>query len=779
MKKFLFKHKIKLGIATILLVWYALCLPDKLFDVPYSTVIESSDGRLLVAHIARDDQWRFPAVDSVPYKYKKCLLQYEDAHFYNHPGFNPVSIVKAFKENISAGKVVRGGSTITQQVIRMARNKDRKYYEKFIELIWATRLELRLSKEEVLELYASHAPYGGNVIGLDMASWRYFGRKPHELSWAESATLAVLPNAPGLIYPGKRESKLREKRDALLLKLKEENIIDDMDYELAISESVPTRDFRVPQLAPHLLNRANKQYGTKKIRTTIDYQMQETVNRIVQNHHHILKQNGINNLAMLVLDIENQSVSAYVGNAPTTREHQKDVDIITSPRSTGSVLKPFLYATMLDNGELLPHSLVKDIPTVINGYNTQNFDKNYSGAVPASQALSRSLNVPAVRMLRDHGVTRFYDKLQDLGQSHINRGAGTYGLSLIIGGGESSLWDMSHAYLSMATILKDYTQTSSEYNHNVMDGLHYVINDGDAFAKADLKTTPNIYGAGSIYHTFEAMKNVNRPEGEEIWHFFNPNHNMAWKTGTSYGNRDAWAIGVTPRYVIGVWTGNADGEGRAEMTGIKSAAPVLFDLFNRLPQEEWFAPPYDDMIEIDICKNSGYLATPECEIEKQWIPAVGERYDSCPYHKIIQLDATQSYQVNADCEPVFQMVTKSYFTLPPVMAWYYRRTHPDYEPLPPYRADCESPVEKAMTFIRPNAGTTITLTKNVEGKVNETVFELAHKIPNTTVYWYLDEDYITSTKEFHEIALSAAPGKHMITAVDEDGNDEKLSLRFK
>lgn len=780
-KKLLFKHKIKLSIAFILLVWYALCLPDKLFDVPYSTVIQSSDGRLLDAHIARDEQWRFPAVDSVPYKYKKCVLEYEDAHFYSHPGFNPVSIAKAFKENISAGKVVRGGSTITQQVIRLSRKRDRKYYEKFIELIWATRLELRLSKDEILELYASHAPYGGNVIGLDMAAWRYFGRKAHELSWAESATLAVLPNAPGLMYPGKREKQLKEKRDALLLKLKTEGIIDDMDYELAISESVPTSDFRVPQLAPHLLNRANKQYGTKKITTTIDYQMQETVNRIVENHYNILKQNGINNLAMLVLDVENQSVSAYVGNAPTTREHQKDVDIITAPRSTGSVLKPFLYASMLDNGELLPHSLIKDIPTVINGFNTQNFDRKYSGAVAASQALSRSLNVPAVRMLRDYGVGRFYDKLQNLKQSHINRGAGTYGLSLIIGGGESSLWDMSHAYLSMATILKDYTQTSSEYNLNVMNDLHYVVDDGDAFAKAESKysSNPNIYGAGSIYHTFEAMKEVNRPEGEEIWHFFNPNNNMAWKTGTSWGNRDAWAIGVTPRYVIGVWTGNADGEGRAEMTGIKSAAPVLFDLFNRLPQENWFAPPYDDMVEIDICIKSGYLATPDCEAEKQWIPTVGERYDSCPYHKLIQLDHTLSYQVTADCEPVSEMVSKSYFTLPPVMAWYYRRTHPDFIPLPEYRADCEIPLDKAMTFIRPTSGTTITLTKNIEGAINETIFEIAHKIPESTIYWYLDEDYITSTKEFHEIALYASPGKHTITAVDENGNDVKMSLEFK
>lgn len=785
MKKWLLKHKIKLGILTILAIWYALCLPEKLFDVPYSTVITSRDGRLLDAHIARDDQWRFPAVDSIPFKYEQCVLQYEDASFYSHPGFNPVSIIKAIKDNIKAGEVVRGGSTITQQVIRLSRKRDRTYLEKFIELIWATRLEVRHSKKEILELYASHAPYGGNVIGLDMASWRYFGRQPHELSWAESATLAVLPNAPGLIYPGKRENQLKQKRDVLLLKLKEEGIINAMDYELAISESVPTRDFRVPQLAPHLLHRANKEYGTRKIKTSIDYELQNTVSRIVKNHHNILKQNGINNLAMLVLDVKNQSVSAYIGNAPTTKEHQRDVDIITAPRSTGSVLKPFLYAAMLDQGELLPHSLVKDIPTSIDGYNTENFDKSYSGAIPASQALARSLNVPAVRMLRDYTVPRFYQKLQDLKQSHINRGSGTYGLSLIIGGGESSLWDMCHAYLAMASSLQDYTSTSSEYDQNLMHHLSYVTDDNFAFAKAESKTnkklysTPVLYGAGSIYHTFEAMATVNRPEGEEIWHFFNPNQQIAWKTGTSWGNRDAWAIGVTPDYVIGVWTGNADGEGRAEMTGIKSAAPVLFDLFNRLPNARWFQPPYDDMIQTDVCLNSGYLATPDCPKTQQWIPVVGERYDPCPYHKVIQTDASGSYQVNADCEPISQITSTSYFNLPPVMAWYYSRTHADYEALPPYRADCNPPEVTAMRFIKPTHKTVITNTIDVNGMANKTVIELAHLEPETTVYWYVDNDYITSTTNFHEIAINAPRGSHIITATDEDGNDIRMELVFK
>jgi penicillin-binding protein 1C len=805
LKNFLYKHKIKLSILGVLLVWYAICLPDILFDVPYSTVIESKEGRLLDAHIASDEQWRFPAVDSVPYRYKQCVLQYEDVYFYDHPGFNPVAITKALFDNIAAGKVVRGGSTITQQVIRMSRKKDRKYYEKFIELIWATRLEFRLSKEEIIELYASHAPYGGNVIGLDMAAWRYYGRKPNELSWAESATLAVLPNAPGLVYPGKRESLLKEKRDQVLLKLKEENIITTMDYELAISENIPIQDFRVPQLAPHLLQRANKEYGTHKLRTSIDYEMQETVNRIVKNHHHILKQNGVNNLAMLVLDVETQSVAAYVGNAPTTREHSKDVDIIVAPRSTGSVLKPFLYAAMLDDGELLPHSLVKDIPTVIDGFSTENYDKRYSGAIPASQALSRSLNVPAVRMLREYTVPRFYSKLQDLKLTHIDRGASTYGLSLIIGGGESSLWDMTRAYLGMVKTLEQYTENSSQYDPDIMNQLSYLDNDagpagiyveGSQNAKwasdkinREIYDKPSqninwsleasIYGAGSIYQTFEAMKKVNRPEGEEIWHFFNPDREIAWKTGTSFGNRDAWAIGVTPKYIIGVWTGNADGEGRADMTGIDSAAPVLFDLFNRLPTEPWFPQPYDDMIEVQTCKQSGYLATPLCESTSQYIPAIGEKFASCPFHKPIHLDSTKTYQINADCEPASQIVTQSWFTLPPVMSYYYSKSNPSYQSVPNYREDCVPGTEDVMRFIKPKHNTTITLTKNVDGVQNSGIFEIAHKKSNAQVFWYMDDAFIGATKNFHELAITGKKGKRLITAVDEEGNDVKIYVIFE
>jgi penicillin-binding protein 1C len=399
-----------------------------------------------------------------------------------------------------------------------------------------------------------------------------------------------------------------------------------------------------------------------------------------------------------------------------------------------------------------------------------------------------------VRLLREHTVPKFYNKLQDLKLTHINRGASTYGLSLIIGGGESSLWDMSRAYLGMAKTLELYTKNSSQYDPEVMNRLSYLDDNSAGVyiepsrdAKAEKETSQkdvnwslesSIYGAGSIYHTFEAMKKVNRPEGEEIWHFFNPDREIAWKTGTSFGNRDAWAIGVTPKYIIGVWTGNADGEGRADMTGIDNAAPVLFDLFNRLPTQSWFAPPYDDLIQVPTCKQSGYLATPLCESTSQNIPAVGEKFASCPFHKSINLDPTKTYQVNADCEPASQIVTTSWFTLPPVMSYYYARSNPAYKALPDYREDCVPATEDVMRFIQPKHNTTITLTKNVEGEQNSAIFEIAHKDSDAQVFWYMDDEFLGTTKNFHELAISGKKGKRLITAVDEEGNDVRIYVVF-
>jgi len=389
----------------VLLMAYAFCLPKHLFKDPTATVITSSNNTLLGAQIAKDGQWRFPHNDSIPEKFKTCIIQFEDEYFYKHPGFNPISIFKALRDNLKSNAIKRGGSTLTQQVIRLSRKGTaRTYLEKIKEIILATRLELRESKDKILAYYSSNAPFGGNVVGLDAASWRYFNRHATELSWAENATLAVLPNAPSLIYPGKNQERLLKKRNRLLTKLLNNQIIDSLTYKLSIAEGLPQKPYPLPQTAPHLLQKISKTHYGEYMQTSIDKALQEQVNNIVKTHYNQLSQNEIHNASVLVLDVKTRQVLTYIGNTPTDRTHQKDVDIIDKPRSTGSILKPFLYAAMLDSGDLLPHTLVADIPTQLGSYNPENYDKTYDGVVPASLALSRSLNVPAVRMLQEFGL---------------------------------------------------------------------------------------------------------------------------------------------------------------------------------------------------------------------------------------------------------------------------------------------------------------------------------------------------------------------------------------
>ncbi|WP_339630724.1 penicillin-binding protein 1C, partial [Bizionia echini] len=436
-------NKKKSVIVFLLLIAYYFCLPNPLFTDPTATVITSQNNRLLGAQIARDGQWRFPHNDAIPEKFKTCIIAFEDAYFYKHPGFNPISIFKAFKENLKSNGIKRGGSTLTQQVIRLSRKgQNRTYFEKVIEIILATRLELRESKDQILAYYASNAPFGGNVVGLDAASWRYFNRDANQLSWAEHATLAVLPNAPSLIYPGKNQEQLRNKRNRLLKKLRDNGTIDSLTYQLSIAEGLPQKPYALPQTAPHLLQKVATKHSGKRVQTTVDNHLQERVNQLVKTHYNQLKQNGIHNAAVLVLDVKTRKVLTYVGNTPTDKLHQKDVDIIDKPRSTGSILKPFLYAAMLDAGDLLPNTLVADIPTQYGSYNPENYNKTYDGAVPASRALSRSLNVPSVRMLQEFGLDRFYQYLKKLELKDLSESANYYGLSLILGGAESNLWDL-------------------------------------------------------------------------------------------------------------------------------------------------------------------------------------------------------------------------------------------------------------------------------------------------------------------------------------------------
>jgi penicillin-binding protein 1C len=774
------KKSIACIIGFVLLIWFLLCLPNKLFNDSYSIVLNDSQGKLLSAKIAKDGQWRFPESDSVSPKFNTCILAFEDEYFYKHPGINPVSIWRAIKQNNKAGKVVSGGSTITMQLTRLMRkNQKRTYGEKLIEVIMALRVELTYSKDEILKLYASHAPFGTNVVGVDAASWRYFGRDLPQLSWAECATLAVLPNSPSIIYPGKNQDRLKRKRDKLLFKLLMLKNIDAETYQLAIQEPLPQKPFPLPNQSRHLLNRAVVECNSENnFNTTIQSEIQNKVLDILTKHALQLKQNEIHNICALVLDVNKNEVISYVGNTPLKDKepHGEDVDVITSNRSTGSLLKPYLYGFMLNDGQLLPNMLVPDIPTQIAGYVPQNFDFTYDGAVPAKQALSRSLNIPAVKMLQQYTIDKFLDRLRQIGLSSMNRSADNYGLSLILGGGEAKLWDMCSAYASMARVLNHYNRLQ-KYNSDDWNKPNYLSN-----VKASISNfkslTSNLISASSVWLTFEAMAEVGRPDIDASWKRLGNAQKIAWKTGTSFGFRDGWAIGISGNYVVGVWVGNADGEGRPGLTGISAAAPVLFEIFGSLPKTDWFKMPVNDLKQVVVCKQSGCLASQYCsDIKKEWIPKNSNVSITCSYHKPIHLDVTEKYRVTDACVSPIDMKTVSWFVLPPVQEYYFKTKNPMYKSLPPYKLGCEPEIEKSMEMIYPKAGTVIYIPYELSGEQGKTIFEIAHRQPSNSVFWHLDGALIGTTRDIHQLGLNPSKGKHMLSLSDNTG--ETLNIPFE
>lgn len=746
---------------------------DPLFNAPRSTVLLDREGDLLGATVAADGQWRMPEVDSIPERFATCLIQFEDRRFEHHWGVRLPSLWRAWRQNRAAGRVVSGGSTITMQVARMARgNPPRTVWNKMIEMALAIRLEIRLSKAEILALHANNAPFGSNVVGVEAASWRWFGKPPSVLGWAECATLAVLPNAPSRIHPGRNRAALQAKRDRLLRRLLEIQAIDSMQWSLALDEPLPEAPRPLPSLAPHLLATLQRQgHSGHRIRTTIDRGLQRQVNERASFYANSLRANEVHNAAALVVDVATGEVLAYLGNLPDAgAAHAGMVDIVQSPRSTGSLLKPFLFAAMLQDGERMPDQLVADLPTSYEGFAPRNFDERYSGAVPAGQALARSLNVPAVRALREHGVERTRRTMLAMGMRHLNRSAAHYGLSLIVGGGEGTLWELTGAYASLARILNSYTGDPDA----LIGAVHeprYVLNN----AKQQQMDAPPL-SAGAIHHTLMALQQVNRPETESGWHRFSGADRIAWKTGTSYGHRDAWAIGVTDRYAVGVWTGNASGEGRPGLTGSLAAAPLLFDLFSMLPEGRGFDVPYDALQELPVCRISGFRAGPDCEpVDERLVIREALRTAPCPYHQRIWVNAegTQRVTSNEGARSV------SWFSLPPAMELYYAPEHPGYRALPEWELTEGQGAgdERPMQMVYPENGASLYVPVQLSGELGRLVLQAAHRRAGSRIHWDLDGNYLGSTAHEHQLATQVEDGEHRLTLTDESG--AHLDIRFR
>jgi len=708
----------------------------------------------------------------VPERFFRVLVGYEDRRFYLHPGVDPLAVARAVGQNLRSGKVESGASTITMQVVRLARkNRKRTYAEKAREAVLALRLEAGRSKKEILALFAAHAPFGGNIVGIDAASWMYFGRSPDRLSWAEAAFLAVLPNDPGLLASGAGRARLLRKRNGLIGRLRAKGVMPELECRLALAEPMPGGPRPVPRDAPHLLETlAARGDAASPFRSFVAADLQRTVRRIVEDHGKRLFGRDIRNVAAVVIDNRRAAVVAYVGNAGLERsgEFGQSVDILQSRRSTGSILKPFLYAARIQEGGVTPVTLVADTPVRFEGFRPENFDRRFRGAVPARTALAWSLNIPAVRELREYGIPRFENQLRRWGMTTLDRSPEDYGLTLVLGGAEGKLVEIAALYAKMAQLASGAPGGGRE--------VRLLRDEREAPSKMrDL-------GGAAAYLTLQALTAVNRPDEEGFWRSFSSSKWLAWKTGTSFGLRDAWAVGVMPGYTIGVWAGNAAGEGKPGLTGLATAAPVLFDLIGAVDGGGRIERPWSGLKEIKVCRDSGFLATELCPAETVLVPEESRFDRMCAFHQTVHLDASGRFRVDSRCEPVDRMRHEAWFVLPPIQEYYYRADHPDYRPLPQFRADCAGgPAgergSRVMSLVYPEPDMSVYVPVGLDGRAGEVIFEAVHRESGATIHWHLDEDYVASTRVFHQIAMSPEPGEHRIVLVDEEGR--RLERRFQ
>ncbi len=732
-----------------LLGWFAAMLflwgltPEPLFVRPFSTVLEAADGRLLAARTARDGQWRFPLEGEFSEKLLWSVLTYEDEGFFHHPGFSSRALVRAAWQNISRQKIVSGGSTLSMQVVRLSRNNPpRTFWEKASEILGAVSLELRFSKDQILDAYLHHAPMGGNVVGLEAASWRYFGRRPRDLTWAQAATLAVLPNSPTLIRLDRGRELLQQKRDFLLRKLHQRGHLDGDSLTLALAEPLPDSPYPLPRHARHLLE---GQKNGPRLKTAIDFDLQVRAEQVAARHLDQLANDDVKNIAALILETRTDRVLAYIGNGPDSSdpEMSRSVDILRANRSTGSLLKPFLYALSVQEGVIAPRQLLPDYPIRWGDFSPENYNKKYEGAIPADQALARSRNIPAAWLLKEYGLTKFTQQLQHWGLSTLFRRPEEYGLPLIIGASEARAVELARLFTALG-------RTALPPEEQGLPGLEKI-------------------GRAAAWLTLQALAQSVRPGEDRAWQQFGSGRRVAWKTGTSQGWRDAWSVGITPEYTVLVWAGNASGYGRPTVQGFSAAAPIMFDLFRLLPPTTWFPEPANDLEARLVSEDCGYPAGPDTPRTRyDLFPKDAPLPPLDPYSRTVHLDALGRL-ADSRVETPDRLRAVRWFVLPPIMEWYYKDISASYRPLPPPHPDLPRQPKNHVGIVYPVENARLFLPIDIDGKPGKLIIQAAYSSQGV-LFWHLDGEYLGETQTFHQMEIRPDQGPHLLTLVSQEGD---------
>lgn len=706
----------------------------------YSQVVVDNRGKIIGAYLNQDEQWQVKGDGKIPSRLELAVLTFEDREFYNHNGINYLAILRAIKTNIFQKKRI-GASTITMQVAKLYKNRNRNYINKVLEIIEAKKIENNIGKEEILKLYLNNAPYGGNIIGYRTASLLYFKKEPVNLTWAEGALLAILPNSPGMMNVEKNREILLKKRNTLLKTMYDTNIISQSQYKLSLNERLPDKRYYFDLLAPHLTRRLKDEYSKEKIiNSTIDSEIQKKVDKIVKNYSELIQNKGIKNAAAIVIDNYNGEVKAYIGSQDFYDfEKNGQVDGIISFRSTGSVLKPFLYALSIDDGLIAPQSKLLDIPLYFSNFSPQNANKKYTGLVEAQEALKRSLNIPFVNLLNEYGQDRFFYFLKSVSNFKDNDFS-RYGLSLILGTKEMSIENIAQLYYGLA-------------NYGNFKNIKYIKNDLE-------EKNRQLITRGAAYLTINDLSKVQR---YGIQNLYTGRDNISWKTGTSYGQRDGWAAGISPKWTVVVWCGNFTGEGNANISGIRTAGVLLFNIFKSLPKDNGiFIKPENDIKKIKIDNQTGYRIKYDVPTREIDYPKDAKPLKLSPYYKKIFINENGKLIDSRDKN--FYKSTEKIIVSYPVELFNY---------LVKENMNIFNISEKTIKFIYPLNGLKIKVPRDFDGK-KKVIVKISNP-NNYNIFWYLNGEYIGQGLNT-ERSFSFLPGEQIISIIGENGETSQIKF---
>lgn len=717
---------------------------EKIFEDRYSVSVLDNNGKIIGVYLNKDEQWHLKSADEIPEKLKRAVMVFEDKNFYSHKGVDFSAVIRAVKDNIFE-KRRTGASTITMQAVKMAQPKERSYFNKYLEIVHAFKLEKYYKKDEILKMYLNNAPYGGNIVGYKTASYMYFRKSPKELTWSEAALLAVLPNSPGLMNVEKNREKLIEKRNFLLKKLYEKNFINERQYRISLKEPVPDKRYSFPALAPHLVRRlVNENKDKKIIKSTIDSEIQKKTEKAVKDYSEFLKLSGINNTAVLIINNKNYEVTAYAGSQDFYDfKNNGQVDGITAKRSPGSLLKPFLYAKVIDEGIAAPQSKILDVPLYFSNFSPQNANKKYYGMVEMRDALIKSLNIPFVELLKDYGEDKFFYFLKDI-LNFEDRNPERYGLSLILGTKEFTMEEIGILYSGLA-------------NYGNFKNLKYT--------KESTEEGRQLLTKGVSYLTLTTMRELERLGMEKFYREKNP---VSWKTGTSHGRRDGWAAGITPEWTVVVWTGNFTGEGNPNLTGVYTGGNLLFNILKILPKtEKDFVMP-SDLKKIKVDKETGYRLKYDVPYKEIFYPKDAKPLKVSPYYKKIFVNKNGE-EIDSRDESFNEREEKYILVYPLEVVNYFVRENLDVSNI-----FSEKTAKKTIKFIYPKNNLKIIVPKDFDGE-KSLIVKIAN-IKNQELYWYVNKEYAGKSRE-KERSFNFKKGKYEITVVSESGETAKINFQ--